>query len=251
MKTNKITGLIAARMGSSRFRGKTLADLGDIPMIEFMIKRVLLSKYVDDIVIATGKGKENDILEKWCSIQNIKCFRGADEDVLGRLYAASVEFNLETIVELLGDNPFVHSSLIDGCIKLFHESNCDYVATLTNEYPLAEKNLPRFPIGVRVQVFNHAVLETCHNLTSHPDHREHATSFIAENPDIFKSQFLTASGDFASHHKPEITFAVNRPENLKMLNGILQLLPAKSNFDVSDALIALESNPSLLKLMGN
>ena len=251
MKTNRITGLIAARMGSSRFKGKTLADLGDTPMIEFMIKRVLLSKYVDDIVIATGKGQENDILERWCSNQNIKCFRGDDDDVLGRLYAASSEFNLETIVELLGDNPFVHSSIIDGCIKLFHESNCDYVATLTNEYPLAAKNLPRFPIGVRVQVFNHTVLETCHNLTSHPDHREHATSFIAENPDIFKSKFLTASGNFASHHKPEITFAVNRPENLKMLNGILQLLPAKRNFDVSDALMVLELNPSLLKLMGN
>ena len=64
MKTNRITGLIAARMGSSRFKGKTLADLGDTPMIEFMIKRVLLSKYVDDIVIATGKGQENDILER-------------------------------------------------------------------------------------------------------------------------------------------------------------------------------------------
>ena len=170
MKTNKITGLIAARMGSSRSRGKTLADLGDMPMIEFMIKRVLLSQYVDDIVIATGKGQENDILERWCSNQNIKCFRGDDDDVLGRLYAASKEFNLETIVELLGDNPFVHSSLIDGCINLFHASNCDYVATLTNEYPLAAKNLPRFPIGVRVQVFQHTVLETCYSLTRHPDH---------------------------------------------------------------------------------
>ena len=41
MKDTRLTAVIAARMNSSRFPGKTLEDLCGVPMLEFQIDRIL------------------------------------------------------------------------------------------------------------------------------------------------------------------------------------------------------------------
>ena len=58
----------------------------------------------------------------------------------------------------MGDNPFVHSALVDKAMKLFLDKEYDYVATITNEYGTLNPELKRFPIGIRVQVFSLEIL---------------------------------------------------------------------------------------------
>ena len=63
IKNLKVLCIIQARMTSSRLPKKTLASLNGIPAIIRMVNRVLLSKFIDEIVIATGVSEENNILE--------------------------------------------------------------------------------------------------------------------------------------------------------------------------------------------
>ena len=46
---NKVTVIIAARMGSSRFKGKTMSDLYGKPLIYRLIERVKFSKNIISI----------------------------------------------------------------------------------------------------------------------------------------------------------------------------------------------------------
>ncbi len=246
----KFTAIIAARMGSSRFKGKTLSDLYGLPMIERLLERINFSNKIDEIILATTINSEDDNLEKWCEEVNINCFRGSSEDVLGRIKNAATEYNAEIIVEILGDNPLIHSDLIDACIEKYKNEGGDYVATLTNEYPKADIKMKKFPIGVRVQIFSINTLIKCEKLAQTDNFREHATSFIAHNPDIFSSSFLEADNNFITLNRPELTFAVNHRENLEFINFIYnKCYDNNNNFSISDAIKIYDNNKVLKNLM--
>lgn len=49
-----------------------------------MIDRVRKSNLVDDIVIATTINQEDDVIANLCINNQINCYRGSENDVLGR-----------------------------------------------------------------------------------------------------------------------------------------------------------------------
>jgi spore coat polysaccharide biosynthesis protein SpsF len=247
-----VTALIAARMGSSRFEAKTLADLHGLPMLNRQIERIRKSDYIDSVVVATTDLPADQQIEDWCKLNDVGCYRGSAKDVLGRLACAARTFNMTNIVEVLGDNPLVHADMIDAAVKLYFEKNVDYVATLTNEYPKAAEGLKKFPIGIRVQVFSITTLVRCSELAKHDCHREHATSYIAENPNLFSTVFVEAVEHFSTCNRPELTFAVNLPKNLELIRFIYKKsYDNNNNFTVQDAIRLFDSTPALKLLMGN
>lgn len=246
-----VTALIAARMGSSRFPGKTLSDLHGKPMLQRMVERIRAAGCIDQVVLATTSLPEDEQLAHWAKDVGIDCFRGSPDDVLGRLHDAAEAFHMETIVEMLGDNPLVHSSLINGALDRYRVGDVDYVATVTNEYPKADPALKRFPIGVRVQVFGIDTIRRCAELASAPENREHATSFIASHPEIFRTAFVEAAGPFAGSNRPELTFAVNHRQNLDLIRAIFaRCYDIEANFPVTAAISAFDADPNLGSLMG-
>ena len=66
MKKNKEhIAVVQARMGSSRFPGKTMAIIAGRPLLWHIIERLKRSVYLTKIVLATSEAKENDILEEF------------------------------------------------------------------------------------------------------------------------------------------------------------------------------------------
>lgn len=245
------TALMAARMGSSRFPGKSLADLHGKPMLERMVERIRRARGVSRVVLATTDLAEDDALAHWAEGMDIGCFRGSASDVLGRLHGAAEAFGMDVIVEMLGDNPLVHSDLIEAALDRYAEGGLDYVATLTNEYPKAPTGMKRFPIGVRVQVFGIETIRRCADLARAPENREHATSFIAMHPEIFRTAFVEAAGRFADSNRPELTFAVNHPGNLDLIRAMFARCHGDDpNFPVAAAIAAYDADPGLAVLMG-
>ena len=53
MMSRQVIAVIPARMASSRFPGKPLARILDLPMIEHVRRRVALSKAVHGVYVAT------------------------------------------------------------------------------------------------------------------------------------------------------------------------------------------------------
>jgi len=251
MKQN-IGVIIAARMGSSRFKGKTLSNLYGKPMLGQLIERIRKSKYAQNITVATTYLDIDDEIEKYCGKLNCDVYRGEVDDVLRRLCGAAKHSGYDIVIEILGDNPLVHSDIIDTVVDLFLMGEYDYVSNLTPEYPKADNLLAQFPIGVRVQVFGLETLLKCEKMAFKDKHREHSTSLIAENPELFKTGFVTADGVFDSCEKPEWTFAVNVPKNLELINQIYaSLYHVDENFKLKDVIELLSKNSEILKFMGN
>lgn len=247
----KTLALIAVRLSSSRLPGKALMPILDIPMLEHMVDRIRFSQYVDEVLIATSTESSDDDLELFADRVGTNCFRGSLDDVLGRLHAAVESTDADLVVEMLGDNPLVHSELIDDVIDFYLEQGVDYAANATVEYPHAGPEIAKFPVGIRVQAFTPAVLEKCNRLVTEPQHREHSTSFIYENPDIFTLGYFEARGKWQELHRPDLTFAVNYRENFQLVARIIeQCYPKDKNFSLQDALQVYDSDPALSALMG-
>jgi len=245
----KTVAIIVARMESTRLPGKAMLPILGRPMIERMIERVRHSRYVTQIIIATTELASDDVLAALAKRLGVECFRGSVDDVLKRIHAAAATVDAELLVELLGDNPLVHSDLIDDVIDFYHANQCDYAASVTTEYPHAGPKIATFPIGIRVQVFTPAVLDQCQQLASTSYHLENSTTYIYEHPEKFKLGYFEAKGKWTELNRSELTFAVNYQQNLDLVSQLFELCyPRDANFSLSAMLQVLDETPWLASL---
>ena len=112
---SKISAIIPARYGSTRFEGKPLADILGKPMIQYVYEGVRQSKLIDEVIIATD---DQRILEA------VKAFGGkavmtSPSHFTGTDRVAEVARNLrsEIIVNVQGDEPLINGNFIDKAIR--------------------------------------------------------------------------------------------------------------------------------------
>lgn len=215
--------VIVARMGSSRLPGKGLMEVAGRSMLGLLVDRVRKSRYVEDILLLTTTLEEDDRLVEFADNEGLLYFRGSPDDVLGRIDAgiSSVEKTYQQVIEILGDNPLTDPELVDDVVEFHLAGGFDYSANLTREYASAPAELPRFPVGVRVQVSPPETFRRCARETADPVHREHATSYIAENPDLFRIGYFPASGKWAEAANEDGFYAVNTREQLEEIRDIV------------------------------
>lgn len=108
--------IIPARIGSSRFPNKVLADIGGMPMVVRTAKAV---EDIDDVVIATDSQEVIDI----ASEHNIKAVLTSSEHQSGtdRIYEAAQKMNLdenEIIINVQGDEPFIETAVVQAIYDL-------------------------------------------------------------------------------------------------------------------------------------
>ena len=108
--------IIPARIGSSRFPNKVLADISGIPMV---IRTAMSVKDVDDVTIATDSQEVIDIAKKY----NINAVLTSNTHQSGtdRIYEAAKKLNLpddEVIINVQGDEPFIETDVVKAIYNL-------------------------------------------------------------------------------------------------------------------------------------
>ena len=87
--SGKIIAIVQARMGSSRFPGKMMAELCGRPLMEWVLRRCAAANSLDGVVLATTDLEQDDILAATAADLDLPAYRGSSADVLGR-YAAEI-----------------------------------------------------------------------------------------------------------------------------------------------------------------
>jgi spore coat polysaccharide biosynthesis protein SpsF len=247
----KTIALLAVRSGSSRLPAKALMPILGKPMLERMVERVQRAHSIDEVIIATTKRPEDDRIEALATRLGAGCFRGPEDDVLGRMVGAVKAAQCDRVIELLGDNPLVHADIIDEVAAFFESGAYDYAVNVTYEQRNAPTSAARFPIGVRVEVYKPSVIIQCAAEASDPRNREHSTSYIGEHPEKFKLGYFEATGCWASLNEPKMTFAVNYQQNFDLIQSIFEsCYPQDENFPLQSVMALLGTKPELFTLMG-
>ena len=140
----KTAVIIPARMGSMRFPGKVLADLGGKPVIQHVWENAMQSK-ADLVMVAA-----DDVRVE----QAVKAFGGqvvmtkpSHPSGSDRVWEAAQSTDAELIVNVQGDEPFLPSQVIDDLIDAMHGPDAPAMGTVVLPCPRADiasnPNLPK------------------------------------------------------------------------------------------------------------
>jgi spore coat polysaccharide biosynthesis protein SpsF len=229
-----IGAIIQARMSSTRLPGKIMMPILDKPVLKYLVDRVKKSSKLDEIIIATSINKNDDIIEKFCKTQKIKCFRGSEEDVLLRYFEAAKKFSLDVIVRLTSDTPLLDPKIIDKVILKYNENKYDFVS---NCFPL-----PRtYPDGYNVEVFSMNLLKRANIEAKKPSDREHVTTFITMQPSKFKKYRVDSEKNLSKYR-----LNLDYQEDFELIKSVLEKLD--KNTDLEDIIDWLDKHPEILKL---
>jgi len=121
--------IIPARIGSSSFPNKVLADIGGMPMVVRTAKAVC---NVDDVAIATDSQEVVDIAKKF----DIKAVLTLTTHKSGtdRIYEAAQKLKLDQkaiIINVQGDEPFIETQVVQAIYDLT-KSNLDNEKIMMN-----------------------------------------------------------------------------------------------------------------------
>ena len=248
-----IGAFLIARMGSSRLPGKCMLEIIEKPMLEIMVERVLASQLIGRVVITTTEDPSDDPLEELADKLGIGCYRGSLENIMHRISNSANMNNCDTIVELLGDNPLVHSELIDDVINFYNDGKYDYAATVTMEYPASDSEKRLFSTGVRVQIYSKASAEQYVNYPEYiGNDNKHPCGYMFEHPKNFKIGYFEAKGKWAFMNRPELTFAVNYRKNFELIRSIFERnYTDDRNFSLEKIFKQMDEQRYLYILMGN
>ena len=85
----RVCAIVQARMGSQRLPGKVLATIGQTSMLAHVVERAAACAAVDQIVIATSDGDDDDAIAAEAAVLGVACWRGSAHDVLARYRGAA------------------------------------------------------------------------------------------------------------------------------------------------------------------
>jgi len=238
----KVVAVIPARMGSSRFPGKPLTKILDLPMVEHVRRRALLSKSVNEVIVATCDQEIMDAVQSaggqavMTSDKHERCTDRVEEAVRGS--------DADIVIVLQGDEPLLGTDVIDRLIAPF-KSNPDLLCTnlisiIKNEADLDDVDIVKAVLNQKKQVL-------CFSRAGVPYRRVKSdcifyrqTGFSAFRK-LFLDQFsklsptpleITESVDFMRilEHGysilgvvgDEVTIGVDRPDDVGIVESILK-----------------------------
>jgi spore coat polysaccharide biosynthesis protein SpsF (cytidylyltransferase family) len=220
----KTIAFIQARMSSTRFPGKVLADMDGKPMIAFMLDRVKQAKRIDEVVLVTSTDASDDPLAALMDALGVACFRGSLDDVLGRFHAASLAYPADVYVRLTGDCPLIDPAIIDAVIGMLEVADCDYASNI---------DPPRFADGLDVECFTRGTLLRAAESALKPMEREHVTLWMRDDVNNIIRANYSADVDHS-----QLRLTVDYPDDFDVVcKAVKALGPHCSYWDIIDLLL--------------
>jgi len=244
MKEKKIGIIIQARMGSTRLPGKVLEVLyNNERVLDVLLKRLKFCKEVDEIIVATTPDKKNQAIINVAKEHGISWFIGDEENVLKRYYDTAKNFNLDIVIRITSDCPFVDPKILDDMILYYHNNSFDYVRNVDET-----TNLCR---GFEIEIFRFQVLEKVFNLAKTKPEKEHVTYYIYTHPEDFSINTFKIE-NLKSFKNLRLT--IDEKYDLIACQEVMKKVMEKNRnfeFTIFDIYEVIEENPYIMDINKN
>lgn len=222
----KIGIIVAARMSSVRFPGKSMALLDNKPVLQWVLERakkirgpkkhkVMVILAVPDVDISEPMLQLADKLE-------VDNFCGSELNVLKRYYEASRFFGLDIIMRITGDCVFIDPVACSQVLQLLIWRKLDYSS---NVYPTRS-----YPKGLDCECFTFDALEAAYQLSDQIMDYEHVTPWLQRTKEIKKGNVVQKID------KSSENWTVDFPEDIYRLEQEIKKLNLKGAND--DAIVS-------------
>ncbi|HLL23386.1 MAG TPA: glycosyltransferase family protein [Kofleriaceae bacterium] len=195
--------IIQARMGSSRLPGKVLADIAGASMLARVVERVRAANVLDDVIVATSTASSDDALADECARLDVRLVRGPEDDVLTRYVMAAR--GCDAIIRVTADCPLLDPRVLADVVHAL-DRDVDYASNT---------HVRSFPRGLDVEAVHADTLARLDRLAQTPASREHVTSFVLEEPSLFRVRHVRAERDDS-----DLRWTVDTPEDLALVRTL-------------------------------
>lgn len=164
--------VIQARLASSRFHEKVLADLNGKPVLQHVIDRARQIKGVADVIVAVPNQPTMDrlIAAGITGAAIVPVSKVSENDVLGRFAWIASEFKSHDVfVRISGDSPLLDPRSAERVLQRFLEGELDYVSNMDDG---GEAD---------VEVFSRDALEMSDKEAATEHEREHVSVWMKQN----------------------------------------------------------------------
>ncbi len=194
-------------MGSSRLPGKAMLDLDGKPVIQHVLERANDAILVDEVVLATTWGEEDDVLAAKAEELGYRSHAGPTDDVLRRVLETAERYGAERVVRLTGDCPMLHPPLIDRVISALGRS--DFASNVIRR---------TFPKGLDCEAMHLDTLKRIDRLATSEKARASVTWFAyKEKPELFVIESVEQPTPW--RWAPEMNLCVDTSKDLERLRN--------------------------------
>ncbi len=231
--------IIQARMGSTRLPRKILR--------EFYKGQTLLETVIGNLqkvegtklVVATSVNPNNDELESFLKEKGITVFRGEENDVLDRFIRAAEANNIDGIVRICSDNPFLDWHGVAALIEKAKTSNADYIGYRINNTPSIKTHFGFWGEYVTLKALKRVAATTNEQMA-----HEHVTIHIYTHPDEYKCEWIECP-DFLQGRN-DIRLTVDNAEDFVNAQEVYKILhEANPDFGLEDVVKYIDEHAEL------
>jgi 3-deoxy-manno-octulosonate cytidylyltransferase (CMP-KDO synthetase) len=123
-----VIGIIPARYSSTRFEGKVLAEIAGKPMIQHVWEKAKQARALDDLIIASDDDRVTDAARAF-GAKVVTTSKGHASGT-DRICEVINALDVKVIVNIQGDEPLIHPTMIDSVARALLENSSISMATV-------------------------------------------------------------------------------------------------------------------------
>ena len=122
----RIIGLIPARYGSTRFRGKPLALIAGRPLIQHVVERCQQANSLAEVIVATDDTRIWEVAQAFCRAEMTEPGHPSGSD---RIAEVAARCACDAVVNIQGDEPLIDPAVIDAVTGALEHTEMSTAAT--------------------------------------------------------------------------------------------------------------------------
>lgn len=235
--------IIQARMGSTRLPGKILKKFyGDDTLLETLLSS--LHKVGVKIIVATSINDNDDEIEVFLKGKGELVYRGSENDVLDRFIKAAESNDIDGIIRICSDNPFMDWQGVSQLIEKARSSNADYIGFRVNDTPSILTHFGFWGEYVKLDALKHVADTTPEDSPAH----EHVTYHVYKNPEEYVCEWIQCP-EFLQG-RDDIRLTIDTPEDLAGAQQVYaNLMELDPNFSLRDVVQYIDSHQDIKESM--
>jgi spore coat polysaccharide biosynthesis protein SpsF len=206
----RVNAVIQARLSSTRLPGKVLRPLGGRTVLSWAIRAAAATPNLDAVILATSDHPDDDPVAEEAARCGAEVVRGPLDDVLARFTLAAREHPCDALVRLTADCPLHDPLLIAQVVGLWRlDPTLDHVSNFVVRH---------YPRGFDTELVRVPVLEE-QDRTATGGHREHVTSNIYTQPDVYNCAGVVPGADHS-----DLRVTLDTEADAALLDGVVAAL---------------------------
>lgn len=236
--------IIQARMGSTRLPGKILKKFyKEYTLLDILLKNLHKIEGVK-IIVATSINPNNDELEAYLLNTKELVYRGSENDVLDRFIKAADINNIDGIVRICSDNPFMDWRGIVELITKARKSDADYIGFRINGKPSILTHFGFWGEFVTLNALKKVAATTEENTPAH----EHVTYHIYNTPNEYKCEWIPAPKFLQGRN--DIRLTIDTPDDFTNAAKVFSAMQSqKDTFTLQDVVAYLDAHDDIKQSM--